>query len=104
MMLVVTRTTIAVQVDLLVRTLEEEEGERVLIILPERYLRPCVPNSARTKRGKVRSTCFTLHMLHFFSRPKLSRVDAISYPLSERPRKPPELLHRFSRLLCCFPV
>jgi len=48
---------LAMQVDLLARRLEEEEGERVLIVLPERYLRPCVPNSARTKRGKV---CLTL--------------------------------------------
>lgn len=40
------------QVDLLARQLEEE-GERVLVVLPERYLRPCVPNSARSRRGKV---------------------------------------------------
>lgn len=40
------------QVDLLAKQLEEE-GERVLVVLPERYLRPCVPNSARSRRGKV---------------------------------------------------
>eukprot|EP00903_Cladosiphon_okamuranus_P019498 g17931.t1 len=39
------------QVDLLAKQLEEE-GERVLVVLPERYLRPCVPNSARSRRGK----------------------------------------------------
>ncbi|CAM9237688.1 unnamed protein product, partial [Scytosiphon promiscuus] len=42
------------QVDLMARQLEEE-GERVLVVLPERYLRPCVPNSARSRRRKVRS-------------------------------------------------
>eukprot|EP00752_Nemacystus_decipiens_P002820 g2631.t1 len=39
------------QVDLLARQLEEG-GERVLVVLPERYLRPCVPNSARSGRRK----------------------------------------------------
>lgn len=40
------------QVDLMARQLERD-GERVLVVLPERYLRPCVPNSARSRRGKV---------------------------------------------------
>ncbi|CAM9954689.1 unnamed protein product, partial [Hapterophycus canaliculatus] len=39
------------QVDLMARQLEED-GERVLVVLPERYLRPCVPNSARSRRRK----------------------------------------------------
>ncbi|CAM9211126.1 unnamed protein product [Ectocarpus sp. 12 AP-2014] len=46
------------QVDLMVRQLERN-GERVLVILPERYLRPCVPNSARSRRGKNPSSALS---------------------------------------------
>lgn len=65
MIIAVMPTTMAVQVDRLAWQLEAQ-GERVLIVLPERYLRPCVPNSARTKRGKVRSTCFPAYFTLFF--------------------------------------
>ncbi|CAN0425597.1 unnamed protein product [Ectocarpus sp. 12 AP-2014] len=37
----------------------ERNGERVLVILPERYLRPCVPNSARSRRGKNPSSALS---------------------------------------------
>lgn len=40
------------KVDLVVRLLESQ-GERVLVVLPERYLRPVVPNSSRSKGVKV---------------------------------------------------
>ncbi|CAM9179812.1 unnamed protein product [Ectocarpus sp. 8 AP-2014] len=46
------------QVDLMTRQLERD-GERVLVILPERYLRPCVPNSARSRRGKNPSSALS---------------------------------------------
>ncbi|CBN78378.1 conserved unknown protein [Ectocarpus siliculosus] len=46
------------QVDLMARQLERD-GERVLVILPERYLRPCVPNSARSRRGKNPSSALS---------------------------------------------
>ncbi|CAN0063616.1 unnamed protein product [Ectocarpus sp. 13 AM-2016] len=46
------------QVDLMARQLERN-GERVLVILPERYLRPCVPNSARSRRGKNPSSALS---------------------------------------------
>lgn len=53
------------QVDLMARQLEEE-GERVLVVLPERYLRPCVPNSARSRRRKVRKNiCSPLAYIHW---------------------------------------
>ncbi|CAM9752466.1 unnamed protein product [Ectocarpus sp. 4 AP-2014] len=46
------------QVDLMARQLERG-GERVLVLLPERYLRPCVPNSARSRRGKNPSSALS---------------------------------------------
>ncbi|CAB1104969.1 unnamed protein product [Ectocarpus sp. CCAP 1310/34] len=46
------------QIDLMARQLERD-GERVLVILPERYLRPCVPNSARSRRRKNPSSALS---------------------------------------------
>lgn len=72
------------QVDLLVRQLEEE-GERVLVVLPERYLRPCVPNSARSRRGKVlnkypfprKSSIYVCDAFAF--RPAVKNIPACAY-------------------------